>query len=334
MRCARLVGDGLSYYHVVSRVIDRRLVCDDDEKERFRRLLSKVADFSGIRILTYTIMTNHFHILPEVDAGAKVSEAMVLSRVGILYGRLEQLGFEAQLKRLHADGNEQAVEAALDRYRYRMNDLSQFMKTLLQRETMSYNGRHERRGTLWEGRFKSILVEGSGQALAMTAAYIDLNAVRAGIVKDPKDYRYCGYAEAVAGNWRAREGLGTVLTALGQSTNRAWNAAAYRTFVFMQGTTHQKAATSGEEFSQRASEVIEKGGTLSKAEFLHCRIRYLSDGAALGSRIFIQDTFLKHRDQFGLRRRTGPRPMRASPFRDTFSMRDLRLNPISPPSTV
>ncbi|MEM1223393.1 MAG: hypothetical protein AAGH40_11570 [Verrucomicrobiota bacterium] len=38
------------------------------------------------------------------------------------------------------------------------------------------------------------------------AAYIDLNPVRAGLVKDPKDYRYCGYAEAVAGNPNGSEG--------------------------------------------------------------------------------------------------------------------------------
>jgi len=37
------------------------------------------------------------------------------------------------------------------------------------------------------------------------AAYIDLNAVRAGLVEDPKDYRFCGYAEAVVGHRRARE---------------------------------------------------------------------------------------------------------------------------------
>jgi hypothetical protein len=52
-------------------------------------------------------------------------------------------------------------------------------------------------GTLWEGRFKSVLVEGTGQTLSTMAAYIDLNPVRAGIVKDPADYRWSGYAEAV-----------------------------------------------------------------------------------------------------------------------------------------
>ena len=45
-------------------------------------------------------------------------------------------------------------------------------------------------------------MENSREALAMVGAYIDLNAVRAGIVEDPKDYRFCGYGEAVGkGSW-------------------------------------------------------------------------------------------------------------------------------------
>ncbi len=42
------------------------------------------------------------------------------------------------------------------------------------------------------------------------AAYIDLNPVRAGLVSDPKDYRWCGYGEAVGGHEGALS-LGQVL---------------------------------------------------------------------------------------------------------------------------
>ena len=44
-----------------------------------------------------------------------------------------------------------------------------------------------------------MLVEGAGQALTTVAVYPDLNPVRAGLAADPKDYRWCGYAEVVAG---------------------------------------------------------------------------------------------------------------------------------------
>ncbi|NJL18862.1 MAG: hypothetical protein HC901_00610 [Bdellovibrionaceae bacterium] len=45
------------------------------------------------------------------------------------------------------------------------------------------------------------------------AAYIDLNPVRAGLVDDPAEYRWCGYAEAMAGVAEAREGLASAVFA-------------------------------------------------------------------------------------------------------------------------
>ena len=92
-----------------------------------------------------------------------------------------------------------------------MWDVSVFMKLLKQRFTQWFNQQWGRKGTLWEERFKSVLVEGTGEVLATMAAYIDLNPVRAGIVKDPADYRWCGYDEATAGSRRAQRGLRAVM---------------------------------------------------------------------------------------------------------------------------
>jgi putative transposase len=97
---------------------------------------------------------------------------------------------------LREDGHHEAAEALKAHYTYRMYDVSEFAKTLKQRITMSYNRRHGRRGTLWEERFKSLLVGNSEGALSAVAAYIDLNAVRAGIVSDA--------SVATAKQWEAR----------------------------------------------------------------------------------------------------------------------------------
>lgn len=210
-----------------------------------------------------------------------------------------------------------------------MNDLSVFMKELLQRYTQDYNRRHRRRGTLWEDRFKSVLVEGRGNALAMMAAYIDLNPVRAGIVSDPVDYRYCGYGQAVAGGRLAQAGLTTVLESLSQNVTKGWGAETYRQFVFMQGTTHAKGATATESFRQQAAQVLANGGELSVLQLLHCRVRYFSDGVVFGGRTFVEDTFQRYRCEFGLKRRSGPRPIRRTRIDTLFTMRDLRLNPLS-----
>jgi putative transposase len=73
-----------------------------------------------------------------------------------------------------------------------MNDLSIFMKSSKAYFAQQCNRRHK-----CHERFKSVLLEG-GTAVAAIAAYIDLNSVRAGLCEDPKDYRYCGYAKAIA----------------------------------------------------------------------------------------------------------------------------------------
>lgn len=56
----------------------------------------------------------------------------------------------------------------------------------------SVNNATGRTGTLWEGRYKSCLVEGEEYLLACHR-YIDLNPVRAGIVPDPGDYEWSSY---------------------------------------------------------------------------------------------------------------------------------------------
>ena len=76
--------------------------------------------------------------------------------------------------------------------------------------TIWWNKKHAKRGNLWEDKFKSVLVE-DGHAARMVAGYIELNPVRAGIVKSPEDYRWSGWGEAVAGKKQARQGIQQVM---------------------------------------------------------------------------------------------------------------------------
>jgi putative transposase len=56
-----------------------------------------------------------------------------------------------------------------------------------------FNRRHGRSGTLWEGRYRSTLIESERYLLACMV-YIDLNPVRAGMVAAPADYRWSSHA--------------------------------------------------------------------------------------------------------------------------------------------
>jgi putative transposase len=55
-----------------------------------------------------------------------------------------------------------------------------------------FNKRQERTGTLWEGRYKSTLIQAERYLLACMV-YIDLNPVRAGMVASPAEFPWCSY---------------------------------------------------------------------------------------------------------------------------------------------
>jgi putative transposase len=70
---------------------------------------------------------------------------------------------------------------------------SRLMQSVGRLYVRHFNARHRRSGTLWEGRFKSSLVESSRYFLACSR-YIDLNPVRAGLARSPDSYEWSSYA--------------------------------------------------------------------------------------------------------------------------------------------
>jgi len=77
--------------------------------------------------------------------------------------------------------------------------VSRMMQRLGRRYVACFNARYQRTGTLWEGRFKSSLVDSSLYLLACHR-YIELNPVRAAMVGDPADYRWSSYRCNALGN--------------------------------------------------------------------------------------------------------------------------------------
>jgi putative transposase len=217
----RILGKGAleSYtYHVMSRTCGGEVLFDDVEKEALKRVLCRLAEFSGVRLVTYCIMKNHFHALVEVPkreiwlerfAGAE-GETRLLDHLRVLYSKAYVDYLRAEIADLRKQGLEALVQTKLAGIKRRFCDLSIFVKEVKERFSRWFNKRRERKGTLWMDRYKSVMVEGRGEPLHTMAAYIDLNPVRAGLVDDPKDYRWCGYAEAVSGIRRAQRGLSKV----------------------------------------------------------------------------------------------------------------------------
>jgi len=73
----------------VSRVVNREFVLKGEEKEEFVGLMRLYEEFSRVKVLTYCVMSNHFHILVEGACnlssvkGTEPISAHFLSRLGI-----------------------------------------------------------------------------------------------------------------------------------------------------------------------------------------------------------------------------------------------------------
>ena len=236
------------------------------------------------------------------------------------------------MDQFRAAGDSAGEREFLDRICATMWDVSGYLQRLKQRFTQWFNRRKGRRGVLWEERFKSVLVEGSGDPLSTMAAYIDLNPVRAGLVEDPKDYRWCGYGAAAAGDAAARVALAAVLAMAQRRPEVAQDPGAalatYRMWLFGQGEEREGTAPDGGSarrgFSREAVlAALAARGKVSLPEYLQLRVRYFADGAVLGTREYVDGVFHALRQRWGSQRTDGARPMQGLAG-DLCVIRDLR----------
>ena len=350
MSSPRIVLPDRAFYHCVSRVVDKRIVFHAGEKEVFRSILRKLERFCAVRVSTYCLMGNHFHLLVEVprrDTIAPLSPESLVPLLQLLYDKSTVESVVAQLESARKSGNAAWERGILERFERRRGDLSVFLKELKQRVSIFLNRRLGRCGTLWEGRFKSVLVEGGEAALHAVAAYIDLNPVRAGLVAGPEDYRWSGYGEAMGsgkGSKRARAGLDSLQReALADAETGAsglsWNTVRdrYRRLLHLEGRERPAEEANGSRgrkgiAAAKAGAVADGGDRLSLPEVLRRKVRYFSDGAVLGSAAFVGQAFeiLRSRGRIGARRESGARRLRGADWGDLRVLRDLQVRVIGP----
>ncbi len=353
-------------YHCISRVVDQDFKFGPKEKDVFVRMMRDYEAFCDVQVLSYCVMSNHFHVLVEVPpkkkgASVAMTDEAFLAKIKAIYSPLHYTDVQQMLERFRASGSDLAALELKAKYTRRMHDLSEFMKGLKQRFTQWFNGYHERRGTLWEGRFKSVLVQ-DGYAARVISAYIDLNPIRAEMVKKPEDYKWCSYGEAMrpGQNQRARAGLCRALekTDAGsgkkmrgltlknpdshEGLNEIWNggvAERYRMMLFSDGEEVFIDTPETGEVNQRVrkgfkrklvKKVLASGGKLSFGEVLRCRVRYFSDGMTVGRKSFVDDLFKSARERFSAGRKSGARPMRGVGWKNKkshlYTMRQLGPN--------
>ena len=131
-----------------------------------------------VRIVAYQVMSNHFHLLLQVPAEPP-SEEETARRFAAFHGGRRKL----------CPGTK-----ACRQWQARLRDVSWCMRHIQHLYSAWYNRSRpvRRRGPLWAGRFKNTVLE-DGAALWACWSYIECNPVRAGLVADAADYRFCSY---------------------------------------------------------------------------------------------------------------------------------------------
>ena len=155
----------------------------NSEKEQFLKRLKKLNEFYVIDVLASIVVGNHYHALIHIPA-EKPSNKEAAAR----YFRY----YEGKRK-INPDSPECDLLAA------KLRDVSEFIRELQQPFTRWFNRTRpiRRHGALWGGRFKNTILE-NGLAVWDCWKYIEMNPVRAGMVSNPADYRFCSF-----GQWSA-----------------------------------------------------------------------------------------------------------------------------------
>src|SRR6056297_3189821 len=271
-RIARFVRrDMPTVYHVISRTALQGLPIQGRDNDYLLSLINKLSKLYFVDDLGFALMGNHFHLVVRMYPESDVSDQEIKKRLDKYYGDNLKLG-----------------EVCIADYRRRLTDLGAYVKDIKQTFPRYFNKKYGRSGFFWDGRFKSMIVQ-DGKSLVNLLAYVDLNPVRAGIVKKPEDYRWCSLGYHIqSGN---RDNLLCVDFGMLE-----WNefdpkeiVRKYRQFVYETGAVD---TGKGRAMDQKVvDKARQKGYRISRADWFRYRCRYFTDAGVIGGKDFVQDTF-------------------------------------------
>ncbi len=193
--------------HGVQRCVRRAFLCGRDKasgksfehrRNWVRQRLELLASVFGIDCLTYTVLSNHLHLVLRTrpDVVATWSDDEVACRWLRLFPirRLED-GTPAEPSEQEI-GTVRGNAERLVEVRRRLSDVSWWMRCLAENIARRANREENCSGRFWEGRFKAQLLLDEASLLAC-AAYVDLNPVRAALADSPEESAYTGAKDRI-----------------------------------------------------------------------------------------------------------------------------------------
>jgi len=246
------------------------------EKDYLLGLIQRLSSFYFVDVLGFCVMSNHFHLVTRMYPGDHFSDDQIQDR----------------LEQWFPEGRE-ISEQSISTFRDRWSSLAKFIKDIKQGFTRYYNKRHSREGYFWGGRFKSLIVQ-NGRSLINLLAYVDLNPIRAGIVKRPEQYRWSSLGYHVQTGNR-----GDLLCM--DFGMKEWDeydlvqiVRTYRQFVYETGAVD---TGKGKPIDPKiVKKEKNRNFELKRFELFCYRTRYFSDAGILGSKEFVREVFdqVKH----------------------------------------
>ncbi len=285
-----------SSYHIISRVSRGEFLLDDDGKEYFMNLMFKLAKAYYVDITSFAIMSNHFHILlsNRRDEVEKATKDELFSKYKEAYGNNAEPPEGSFIKKSYEI--EYDEDGGVERLRQRLGSVSRYIQELKQGFTKWYNYKNKCKGVLWADRFKGIAIS-KGDAELICSAYVDLNPVRAGIVKKPEDYRWSSIGLRVRNAGKSKKVLSTIqieklhikiiedvkgeYKRIKEWKKEVVSFSVYRAFVYDSGKVKKDGASSITEQAYKESKSLIK--KLGITDILSYKYRNITEGLAFGS---------------------------------------------------
>ncbi len=273
-------------------------------RHKLLKIIKRYASIYFCEIAVLEIMGNHYHNIIRFDESRTLSKDELMERALALYPKKKKV-------------IECWPEKKWKRLQERLFDVSEFMRNVQGTFATWYNRTFCRKGHFWGDRFKSALL-GGPESVLNAALYVELNAVRAGLVECPEDYEGGTLYLREAGQDKWLLPLSAILH--DEKLSKKELHTRFKQLCYYRGAVITKLGQ-----KRIPEEVIrrEKARGFKKRGAYRKRLRCFTDGLVLGSELYVLDQLTKLRKLGRYLRRKNP----VSQFGGAmFSLREQRSN--------
>ena len=279
-----------AWYHIHARIAGHKGDYPLARPVVMRRLIEIIEHFSRIyfcRVAAFSIMGNHYHLITRFDAPKPLSREELREKTRMMYP-----------SKTSQDKIDQWSDEQWEHYRRRLFDISEYMRNIQSTFARWYNKTFRRRGRFWADRFKSVYLE-DARALLDCMLYVELNPLRAGLVKRPEEWQGSSIhlRELGKAGW-----LAPLTDFVGPETEKQ-ALLEFRQLLYYRGSVPTKEGQAAIPEELLKAEIAR--GFKTQGIFLK-RLGYFVDGLAIGSEAFLREQIAKMREEGSYKRRKNP----------------------------